>query len=105
MAASSIRQVHWVISVTFVEPAMASPKARSSWARTCGGPEASGRKRAGTGSTWAIGVGEIVGAGELLRHDHAPGVDHELARLRRVEGGKVGLHPVEPHVRGPRQVE
>ena len=54
------------------------------------------------GSTGAIGVGEIVGAGELLRHHHAPGVDHELACLRRVEGGKVGLHPVEPQVRRPR---
>ena len=38
------------------------------------------------GSTWAVWVLEVVGTGELLRHHHAPGVDHELARLRRVEG-------------------
>lgn len=34
---------------------------------------------------------EVVGAGDLLRDDHAPCVDDELAGFRRVECGEDGV--------------
>ena len=83
----------------------AGPRAGAPWGAADSRLSAIADQSRHPGSTWAVGVGDVVGVGELLRYDHAPGVDHELARLRRVEGGKVSLHPVEPQVRRPRQVE
>src|SRR3954454_8128147 len=50
-------------------------------------------------------MGEIVGAGELLGDDHAPSVDDELAGLGTVQCRKLGVDPVEAHVRRRRHLE
>jgi hypothetical protein len=50
-------------------------------------------------------MGEIVGAREFARDDHAPGIDDEIARLRRVQGREVGVDPVEAQLRRRRQPE
>ena len=41
----------------------------------------------------------VVLGGHLLRHHHAPRVEHELAHLRHIDSRQADLHPVEPHVR------
>src|SRR3954463_5095684 len=56
-------------------------------------------------SARAIRMGEIVGAGELLGHDDAPGLYDELAGLGAVQCRKVGVDPVEAHIRGRRHLE
>src|SRR4051812_12684138 len=47
----------------------------------------------------APGVTEVVGVGELLGDDQAPGVDDKLPGLGRVQGREVAMDPVEAHVR------
>lgn len=43
-------------------------------------------------------MGEVVGAGDLLR-DHEPScVDDELAGFGRLQRGELGVDPVEPQV-------
>ena len=53
----------------------------------------------------ADGMNKVVGARELLRDDHAPSVDDEFAGLGLVQRSKVGVDPVEAHVRRRRHVE
>ena len=50
-------------------------------------------------------MGQVVGAGELLRNDHAPCVDDELAGFGRLQRGEVGVNPVKSHVGLRRQPE
>src|SRR5215208_569814 len=56
-------------------------------------------------SARAGGVADVVGGGDLLGDDHAPGVDDELAGFGRVQGSKVGVDPVEAQIRRRRHLE
>ncbi len=49
-------------------------------------------------SAWAVGMGEIVSARNLVGDDHAPSVDDELASLGRVQRRKICVDPVETQV-------
>src|SRR6266508_2522656 len=46
-----------------------------------------------------------VGRGHALRHDHPPGVEHELGHLDRVDGRQPDDQPVVPLVRWLRHEE
>ena len=50
-------------------------------------------------------MGDVVGVGELLRYDHAPGVGHELAHLRLTEARHHGVDPLVTLIAGPVQEE
>ncbi len=50
------------------------------------------------GQPGPVGIGFVVGAGELLRNHHPPRVDDELAGLGRIESGEAGVYPVEAQV-------
>src|SRR4029453_7261508 len=67
--------------------------------------------RGGAGGTRSIGpveAREQLGVGrcrQALRHDHSPGVEDELAQLRRVDRGQTYLEPVVAEVGRPRPLE
>jgi hypothetical protein len=44
-------------------------------------------------------MGEVAGAGELMRDHHPPRVHDELAGLGRAQRSELRVDPVEPHVR------
>ena len=44
------------------------------------------------------GMREVVGAGDLRRDDHTPGIDDELAGLGSFQDREIGVDPVEAQV-------